>query len=139
MTNIAPHFGPAERGLFCLKGHPVAHNLYLDTLAFAGRRPWHQLGIQFDRGFSSSEAIAAARLDYPVLKEQLYRLRFDLGAGILEPTEAFATINGHTHVVLGVVGEGYEILQNREAFDFFDILQKSPGAGATTGRRNIGR
>jgi phage/plasmid-like protein (TIGR03299 family) len=110
----------------------VAHNLYLDTMAYAGQRPWHQLGVQFDREFTSSEAIEAAQLGYPVLKEQLYRLRPDLGPGLLEPTEAFATINGHTHDVLGVVGEGYEILQNREAFDFFDILLKESGGKLQT-------
>ncbi len=110
----------------------MAHNLYLDTMAFTGQRPWHQLGVQFDQEFTSAEAIAAARLDYPVIKEQLYRVRPDLGPGLLEPTDAFATINGHTHDVLGVVGEGYEILQNREAFDFFDILLKESGGKLQT-------
>ena len=110
----------------------MAHNLYLDTMAFAGQRPWHQLGVQFDREFTSAEAIAVARLDYPVHKEQLYRVRPDLGPGLLEPTDAFATINGHTHDVLGVVGEGYEVLQNREAFDFFDILLKESGGKLQT-------
>jgi phage/plasmid-like protein (TIGR03299 family) len=101
-------------------------------MAFAGQRPWHQLGIQFDQAFSSTEAIAAARLDYPVVKEQLYRQRPDLGPGISEPTEAWATINGHTQDILGVVGGGYEVLQNREAFDFFDILLKESGGKLQT-------
>jgi phage/plasmid-like protein (TIGR03299 family) len=108
------------------------HNLYRNTLAFTGQRPWHKLGIQFDQEFTSVEAIAAARLDYPVLKEQLYRLRPDLGPGYSEPTEAWATINGHTQDILGVVGDGYEILQNREAFDFFDILLKESGGKLQT-------
>jgi len=108
------------------------HNLYRNTLAFTGQQPWHKLGVQFDQEFSSAEAIAAARLDYPVLKEQLYRLRSDLGPGMTEPTEAFATINGHTQSVLGVVGDGYEVLQNKEAFDFFDILLKESGGKLQT-------
>jgi len=104
------------------------HNLYRNTMVYAGQqRPWHQLGVQFDREFTSTEAIAAARLDYPVIKEQLHRLRPDLGPGMTEPTEAYATINGHTQDVLGVVGDVYEVLQNREAFDFFDILLKESG------------
>lgn len=105
----------------------MAHNLYRNTMAFTGQRPWHQLGIQFDEEFSSAQAITAAHLHYPVLKEQLHRLRPDLGPGFTEPTEAYATINGHTNEVLGVVGEGYEVLQNQEAFDFFDILLKESG------------
>lgn len=108
------------------------HNLYRNTLAFTGQRPWHKLGIQFENEFTSAEAIAAARLDYPVLKEQLYRLRPDLGTGRVEPTEAYATINGHTQEVLGVVGDGYEVLQNQEAFDFFDILLKESGGKLQT-------
>ena len=110
----------------------MSHNLYLNTMAFVGQRPWHKLGVQFDQEFTSSEAIAAARLDYPVTKEQLYRLRPDLGPGFSEPTEAWATINGHTQNILGVVGDGYEVLQNQEAFDFFDILLKESGGKLQT-------
>ncbi|MFN7958369.1 MAG: DUF932 domain-containing protein [Holophagaceae bacterium] len=110
----------------------MAHNLYRNAMAFTGQRPWHKLGIQFDQEFSSAEAIAAARLDYPVIKEQLYRLRPDLGPGYSEATEAWATINGHSQDILGVVGEGYEVLQNREAFDFFDILLKESGGKLQT-------
>jgi len=108
------------------------HNLYRNTLAYTGQRPWHHLGVQFDQEFTSAEAIAAARLDYLVTKEQLYRLRPDLGPGHSEPTEAYATINGHTHDVLGIVGDGYEVLQNQEAFDFFDILLNESGGKLQT-------
>ena len=110
----------------------MSHALYLNTMAFTGERPWHKLGVQFDQAFSSTEAIAAARLNYPVIKEQLHRLRSDLGPGRTEPTEAWATINGHTQNVLGVVGDGYEVLQNQEAFDFFDILLKESGGKLQT-------
>ena len=108
------------------------HNLYRNTMTFTGPRPWHKLGIQFEEEFTSAQAIAAARLDYPVSKEQLYRLRSDLGPGMVEPTEAYATINGHTQDVLGIVGDGYEVLQNQEAFDFFDILLKEAGGKLQT-------
>jgi len=109
-----------------------SHALYRNTMANTGQRPWHKLGVQFENEFTSAEAIAAARLDYRVLKEQLYRLRSDLGPGMTEPTEAYATINGHTQDVLGIVGEGYEVLQNREAFDFFDILLNESGGKLQT-------
>ncbi len=108
------------------------HNLYRNTMAFVGQRPWHQLRVQFDQEFTSAEAIAAARLDYPVHKEQLYRLRPDLGPHMTEPIEAWATINGHSQDVLGVVGDVYEVLQNQEAFDFFDILLKEAGGKLQT-------
>jgi len=110
----------------------MSHNLYRGTMAFTGQRPWHKLGIQFDHEFTSAEAITAARLDYPVLKEQLHRRRSDLGDGFTEPIDAWATINGHTQDVLGIVGDVYEVLQNTEAFDFFDVLLKESGGKLTT-------
>lgn len=110
----------------------MSHLLYRNTIAFTGEQPWHKLGVQFDREFTSAEAIAAARLDYPVSKEQLFRLRPDLGPRITEPIDAWATINGHTQDVLGIVGDQYEVLQNREAFDFFDILLKESGGKLQT-------
>src|ERR1039458_8130910 len=108
------------------------HNLYRLTMAFTGHCPWHKLGVQFDQAFTSAEAIAAARLDYTVLKEQLYRRRPDLGPPATDPIEAWATINSHTQDVLGVVGDVYEVLQNQEAFDFFDILLKESGGRLQT-------
>ena len=110
----------------------MSHSLYRNTMAFSGQRPWHKLGVQFEEEFTSAQAIAAARLDYPVTKEQLYRLRSDLGPGMTEATDAFATINGHTQDVLGIVGGGYEVLQNREAFDIFDILLLESGGKLQT-------
>ncbi|MBI4912835.1 MAG: DUF932 domain-containing protein [Acidobacteria bacterium] len=110
----------------------MVHNLYRNTMAFTGQRPWHKLGVQFEQEFTSAEAIAAARLDFPVLKEQLYRRRSDLGDNFTEPIDAWATINGHTQDVLGVVGGVYEVLQNYEAFDFFDILLKESGGKLQT-------
>ena len=107
----------------------MAHNLYLNTMAFTGQQPWHKLGVQFDREFSSAEAIAAARLDYPVSKEPLYRVHPERGP---EPIDAWATINGHAQEVLGIVGDQYEVLQNQEAFDFFDILLKESGGKLQT-------
>jgi phage/plasmid-like protein (TIGR03299 family) len=108
------------------------HNLYKNTMAFTGQRPWHKLGVPFDQELTSAEAIAAARLDYPVLKEQLHRLRPDLGPGFTEPIDAWATINSQTQDLLGVVGGIYEVLQNREAFDFFDVLLKESGGKLQT-------
>ena len=110
----------------------MSHNLYRNTMAFAGQRPWHKLGVQFDQEFTSAEAIAAARLDYTVVKEQLHRLRPDLGPNFTEPIDAWATINSHTQDVLGVVGGVYEVLQNHEAFDFFDVLLKESGGKLQT-------
>ena len=88
-----------------------------------GEAPWHRLGTRLETPpASAAEAIAAAGLDWEVVKVPLYvagghRLhavahRF----AIMRPEH----VDGDTCRVLGVVGGQYEPLQNREAFGFFD-------------------
>ncbi len=100
----------------------MAHNLYQGQMAYAGATPWHSLGTKFDQPFTAEEAISAARLGYEVTKEPLF-LNSGKRAG-----SAFATVNGDTGDVLGIVGDRYEVLQNKQAFTFFDSLLKDAGA-----------
>lgn len=80
---------------------------------------------------TSEEAIKFAGLDYEVEKSPL----FSKGAGITENTNGiemidselevpnyFANIRTDNNTVLGVVGKDYHIVQNREAFSFFDAI-----------------
>lgn len=93
----------------------MAHNLYNNTMAFSGETPWHGLGRRFDSAMTAEEALMNSGLNYDVKKEQLYRLD-------IEPTavNAFATINCENNEILGYVGNAYEVIQNRDAFRFFD-------------------
>ena len=100
----------------------MAHNLYQGTMAWTGEKPWHKLGIQFDQPFTAEEAINAARLGYNVSKRPMY-----LDNGNRVPN-AMATVNDDTNDVLGVVGNRYTVLQNTQAFSFFDQLLKDAGA-----------
>src|SRR4051812_49545994 len=55
---------------------------------------------------------------------------------------AVANVRSDTRAVLGVVGEGYEPLQNRAAFDFCDAITDSGeahwlGAGETRGGARV--
>ena len=107
----------------------MAHNLYQQTMAFTGEIPWHGLGTKFEAPFTAEEAIEAARLGYEVRKEPLYRQTQDAeGNPLLEKVRSYATVNGDTNTVLGVVGERYTPIQNREAFCFFDELLLEAGA-----------
>jgi phage/plasmid-like protein (TIGR03299 family) len=94
-------------------------------------KAWHKLGQVVDRYPTSSEAIQYAGLDYIVEKRPLYT--FDTQNYLSKPDEGiiipevevpnyFATIRADTEQVLGVVGNDYQIVQNRDAFSFFDAI-----------------
>ena len=92
-------------------------------------KAWHGLGQIIDRYPTSSEAIEHAGLDYIVEKRPLftYDTANYLGSAetiIPEITvpNFFATIRADTEQVLGVVGNDYEVVQNRDAFSFFDAI-----------------
>lgn len=92
-------------------------------------KAWHNLGQVIDRYPTSSEAIQHAGLDYNVEKRPLFTYDTNnyLGsAEIIAPEIAvpnfFATIRADTEQVLGVVGNDYEVVQNRDAFSFFDAI-----------------
>jgi hypothetical protein len=92
-------------------------------------RAWHNLGQVIDRYPTSSEAIQYAGLDYIVEKRPLFTYdtenhirNTDIIIPEIEVPNYFATIRADTEQVLGVVGNDYEIVQNRDAFQFFDAI-----------------
>ncbi len=94
-------------------------------------KAWHGLGQIIDRYPTSSEAIQHAGLDYIVEKRPLftYDTANHLGEGSddmvipeIEVPNFFATVRADTEQVLGVVGNDYEVVQNRDAFSFFDAI-----------------
>ena len=98
----------------------MAHNI--NSMFYAGERPWHGLGTKLEHVATAAEAIAAARLDWRAVKEPIY-----LKDG-REVSGAFATVREDNKAVLGVVGEVYRPLQNKEAFSFFDAVVGSKEA-----------
>jgi phage/plasmid-like protein (TIGR03299 family) len=92
---------------------------------------------------SAAEMIAAAGLDWQV---EHYPLEAVVGreyeALRLPVPRYVATVRSDTRAVLGVVGDGYEPLQNRAAFTFCDAITDSGrahwiGAGATRGGARV--
>lgn len=107
----------------------MAHNLYQNKMAFAGEIPWHGLGTQFSEPFTTAQAIEAAGLGYEVTRENVYRL---FNGQPIEVPGKFVTINQDNQEILGLVGDRYEIVQNRDAFGWFDEIAKETGARFTT-------
>ncbi|MBS7565496.1 DUF945 domain-containing protein [Mucilaginibacter sp. Bleaf8] len=92
-------------------------------------RAWHGLGKIVEHYPTSAEAIKFAGLDYTVEKRPLFTI--DSNTHCWNNEEAvpdiavpnyFATIRSDTEQVLGVVGKDYEVVQNVNAFEFFDAI-----------------
>lgn len=90
----------------------MAHEI--ESMFFAGEVPWHKLGVKVHGAVTSEEAIRAAKLDWEVELEPLYT-----GESTLIKTHRAAR-RSTDGKILGVVGKGYTILQNRDAFEWFD-------------------
>ena len=75
---------------------------------------WTSIGTDIREANNVSEALAISGLDYNVVKQNIY-----LPNGALVPKK-FATVQEGTDNVFGVVGDNYELVQNRDAFEFID-------------------
>lgn len=115
----------------------MAHNLNFNertgrySFFSVQEKAWHGLGQIVTEYPTSAEAIKHAGLDYEVIKSPLYTN----ASNIIDPTDSleirdnevnvpnyFATIRTDNNAVLGVVGKEYHIVQNSEAFSFFDAI-----------------
>ena len=99
-------------------------------------KAWHGLGQIVQDYPSSSEAIKHAGLDYTVEKRKLFTLDNDsqqenpeetIVVPEIEVPNYFATLRTDTEQVLGVVGKDYEVVQNVDAFSFFDAIVGGEG------------
>ena len=99
-------------------------------------KAWHGLGQIVQDYPTSAEAIKYAGLDYTVEKRKLFTYDNENEAAnedteikipeIIVP-DYYATIRTDTEQVLGVVGKEYEVIQNTDAFSFFDAIVDGDG------------
>lgn len=116
------------------------------------QKAWHGLGTIIDNYPTSAEAIKHAGLDYTVEKRPLFTYdsenhysdpETELLIPEIEVRDFFANVRTDKEQVLGIVGKDYQIIQNVDAFDFFDsivggnegILYETAGALGETGAR----
>jgi len=114
-------------------GHNLNFNESTGRYSFftVKEKAWHNLGQIVSDYPTSAEAIKFAGLDYDVVKSPLYTTGRDfIQAGQdLETADPqinvpnyFANVRSDNNAVLGVVGKDYHIVQNRDAFAFFDAI-----------------
>lgn len=120
----------------------MAHNLHQNqqtgdySFFSVKEKAWHELGKIVEEYPTSAEAMRFAGLDYTVEKRPLFTYDTENAAGnpeadiIIPEVEVpgyFATVRSDTDVPLGVVGKDYKIVQNRDAFAFFDSIVGGDG------------
>ncbi|REA58203.1 alpha/beta hydrolase [Dyadobacter luteus] len=120
----------------------MAHNIHFNenngkhSFFSVKQKAWHGLGQILDDHPTSAEAIQQAGLDYTVEKVPLYT-----GAGperialtgstddsvLIQVPNFFASVRTDSCKPLGVVGKDYQIVQNQDAFTFFDAIAQAEG------------
>jgi phage/plasmid-like protein (TIGR03299 family) len=107
----------------------MAHQI--ESMFSARELPWHGLGIVTADTLNKSDAIIQSGLDWTVSKRELYL--GDNGNLGLQALEAFAVTRDTDSAILGIVGEGYNPIQNSESFDFAEALLAEGATFETAG------
>ncbi len=101
----------------------MPHNLFRDRMAFVDDVPWHGHGEAVASTVTATEMCRAAGLDWEVTKQPAPGARIVNKQRALHDRYLIMRESvGHEKdaVALGMVGSGYEPLQNTEAFKFFE-------------------
>lgn len=93
----------------------------IETMAYAGKTPWHKLGTYVgDEVVCSSEMIVKAGLDWEVRCQSLYTQ--GVGDDLAHVPTHVGIVRQSDARVLGLASKSYQPLQNAEAFAVLDSL-----------------
>ena len=105
----------------------MAHNLNGDSMMYVGEEPWHGIGTKLNKPATAEEAITAAKLNYVVsMTPALYQNK----KGYNKVEDRYFTIREDTGMYLSdyALSGNYKVIQNVEAFGFFDSVVGSKQA-----------
>ena len=113
----------------------MAHNIHFNeqtgkhSFFSVKEKPWHSLGQVVTNYPTSKKALEYAGLDFWVEKRSLFTSKksYALNGERLIVQDHFATVRTDNETVLGIVGKGYQTVQNTDAFSFFDSIVKGEG------------
>lgn len=102
----------------------MAHNINIvneKASIFVVKEPaWHGLGNVLEKCPNSEEAIVKSGLDFPVDKTENYCY---IGEKLVKTPSSFSTFRTDTGDILGDrLGKVYKVVQNKDAFTFFDSI-----------------
>lgn len=110
--------------------HLVENMMYNET----NGKPWHELGEPVSGLGTAKDVMKHAGLNWEVQKHPL-----QTEGGIHVP-DRFAMVRESDQSVLGTVGDRYQPLQNKDAFEFFDpIVDRDEAIYETAGSLRGGR
>lgn len=109
-------------------------NITKNVATFASRKekPWHDIGTIVEEAMTSEEALKLGGLDFEVAKRQVEvpviietgeqdEFNEDIVTEEYKPVpNTHAIIRTDNNIILGTCTDRYEIVQNHEAFNFFD-------------------
>lgn len=86
---------------------------------FSRTTPWHELGRVTGKNLTARQALIQAELDWTVSKQPLYAMTHE---GFQAVKDKVATVRSTDASVLGVVGSGYEPIQNVTMLEWAENL-----------------
>ena len=102
----------------------MAHNLNETngkvSFAARGEKAWHGLGQYVSEAMTSEQAIELGGLNYTVEKRPLYAPGWQ--GTMVEAEGHYGNVRTDTNEILGIVKGRYRIVQNKDAFGFFDTI-----------------
>jgi phage/plasmid-like protein (TIGR03299 family) len=105
----------------------MAHNLNFNngkySFAAKGEKAWHGLGQYVKEAMTAEEAIKLGGLDYTVERRPLFVT--DNEGSLIEVPGHYSNVRSDNNTPLGVVKGRYTIVQNKDAFGFFDSIVDS--------------
>jgi len=110
--------------------HNIAKIDGQDAMFCVGDREsaWHHLGQRTPNAATWQEAMELAKLNWPVVLKDLYSRDTNNAVQQIKGYKSVWRGNG-SPAVLGIVGDGFQPIQNAQAFDFVDsLLQAQDGA-----------
>lgn len=104
----------------------MAHNISnvngRNEMAYVGETPWHGLGQALRLGAPLEEWITAAGMDWRVQRSKVRYFTDKNGANQLEWPEQHVLFRSDTKAPLGLVSDGYKVVQPRQVLEFFKDL-----------------
>eukprot|EP00919_Chromeraceae_sp_WS-2016_P011430 GHVR01026679.1.p1 GENE.GHVR01026679.1~~GHVR01026679.1.p1 ORF type:complete len:343 (-),score=28.78 GHVR01026679.1:1021-2049(-) len=98
----------------------MAHQV--ETMAWAGDKPWHGLGVEVDANLTPLQMQEAAELDWTVSKRPSYTLdapEWSEDVGIIQAGNTFHIVRDSDNRILSHCGRDYVPIQNEDVFKFF--------------------
>ena len=117
----------------------MAHNLEMidgkASFVAKGEKAWHGLGTYVNEAMTSEQVVELANLNYEVGKTPIY-VSPTIGENTtpIEIPDVLATYRMDNGTPLGLVSKKYEVVQNKDAFLFFDpIIDRGEAIYETAG------